>query len=206
MAVFVVSETQFDEMFPERNSFYAYGDLVTALRAYPDFSTTGSDTVRKQEAGAFLGNVDHETGGLVYVVEQDRANYPNYCKGDEPYGCPAGRAEYYGRGPMQLSWNYNYKAAGDALGIDLLRNPSLVARDAAVAWKVALWFWNTQTGGGAMTPHDAMVGQRGFGETIRVINSGECGGNAPARVRHRVGAYKRIVAILGVPPGDNLTC
>ncbi|MER5549737.1 glycoside hydrolase family 19 protein, partial [Streptomyces sp. NPDC002589] len=53
-ADFVVSEGQFDQMFPNRNSFYTYSGLTAALSAYPGFANTGSDTVRKQEAAAFL--------------------------------------------------------------------------------------------------------------------------------------------------------
>src|SRR5688572_30684453 len=68
-ADFVVTESQFNQMFPNRNSFYTYSGLTAALSAYPGFTTTGSDTVRKQEAAAFLANVSHETGGLVHIVE-----------------------------------------------------------------------------------------------------------------------------------------
>ncbi|MCG3041351.1 glycoside hydrolase family 19 protein [Streptomyces fenghuangensis] len=204
---FVVSEAQFNQMFPNRNPFYTYQGLKAALSAYPAFAGTGSDTVRKREAAAFLANVSHETGGLVHIVEQNTANYPHYCDSGQPYGCPAGQAAYYGRGPIQLSWNFNYKAAGDALGIDLLRNPHLVERDAAVAWKTALWYWNTQSGPGTMTPHNAMVGGHGFGETIRSINGSlECGGRNPAQVQSRIDNYRRFVQILGTTPGDNLTC
>ncbi|MFD1831005.1 glycoside hydrolase family 19 protein [Streptomyces desertarenae] len=204
---FVVSEAQFNQMFPNRNSFYTYQGLKAALSAYPAFATTGSDTVRKREAAAFLANVSHETGGLVHIVEQNTANYPHYCDDSQPYGCPAGRAAYYGRGPIQLSWNFNYKAAGDALGIDLLRNPYLVERDAAVAWKTALWYWNTQSGPGTMTPHNAMVNGHGFGETIRSINGSlECGGRNPAQVQSRINNYQRFVQILGTTPGSNLSC
>ncbi|AXI80918.1 glycoside hydrolase family 19 protein [Peterkaempfera bronchialis] len=204
---FVVSEAQFNQMFPGRNSFYSYSGLTAALGAYPGFATTGSDTVKKQEAAAFLANVSHETGGLVYVVEQNTANYPHYCDTGQPYGCPAGQAAYYGRGPIQLSWNFNYKAAGDALGIDLLHNPNLVQTDSAVAWKTALWYWNTQTGPGTMTPHNAIVNGRGFGETIRSINGSlECNGRNPAQVQSRIDAYQRFTQILGTTPGSNLTC
>ncbi|NUS84200.1 glycoside hydrolase family 19 protein [Streptomyces sp. NBS 14/10] len=206
-AGFVVSEAQFNQMFPGRNSFYTYQGLTAALSAYPGFANTGSDTVKKQEAAAFLANVSHETGGLVYIVEQNQSNYPHYCDTSRPYGCPAGQAAYYGRGPIQLSWNFNYKAAGDALGIDLLNNPYLVERDAAVSWKTALWYWNTQTGPGTMTPHDAMVNQRGFGETIRSINGSiECNGGNPGQVQSRINAYQRFVQILGTTPGSNLSC
>ncbi|HBF78817.1 MAG TPA: chitinase, partial [Streptomyces sp.] len=61
-AEFVLSEAQFDDMFPNRNSFYTYSGLTAALSAYPDFANAGSDTVKKQEAAAFLANVSHETG------------------------------------------------------------------------------------------------------------------------------------------------
>ncbi|MEU8717602.1 glycoside hydrolase family 19 protein [Streptomyces sp. NPDC048663] len=204
---FVVSEAQFNQMFPNRNSFYTYQGLTAALGAYPGFANTGSDTAKKQEAAAFLANVNHETGGLVYVVEQNTANYPTYCDRSQSYGCPAGQAAYYGRGPIQLSWNFNYKAAGDALGIDLLNNPWLVQNDAAVAWKTGLWYWNTQSGPGTMTPHNAMVNGAGFGQTIRSINGSlECDGRNPAQVQSRVDAYQRFTSILGVTPGANLYC
>ncbi|WP_421109095.1 glycoside hydrolase family 19 protein [Streptomyces sp. NEAU-S77] len=204
---FVVSEAQFNQMFPNRNGFYSYQGLTAALGAYPGFANTGSDTVKRQEAAAFLANVSHETGGLVHIVEQNQANYPHYCDWNRPYGCPAGQAAYYGRGPIQLSWNFNYKAAGDALGIDLLNNPWLVQNDSAVSWKTALWYWNTQTGPGTMTPHNAMVNQRGFGETIRSINGSlECNGANPGQVQSRINAYQRFVQILGTTPGSNLSC
>jgi predicted chitinase len=206
-ASFVVGEAQFEQMFPGRNAFYTYSGLTAALSAYPGFANTGDDTVKKQEAAAFLANVSHETGGLVYIVEQNTANYPHYCDTGQSYGCPAGQAAYYGRGPIQLSWNFNYKAAGDSLGIDLLGNPYLVEQDAAVAWKTGLWYWNTQSGPGTMTPHDAMVNGRGFGETIRSINGSiECNGGNPAQVQSRIDLYTRFAGILGVPTGGNLSC
>ncbi|GHA49471.1 chitinase [Streptomyces tauricus] len=204
---FVVSEAQFNQMFPNRNSFYSYSGLKAAMSAYPAFANTGSDTVKKQEAAAFLANVNHETGGLVHIVEQNTANYPHYCDWGQPYGCPAGQAAYYGRGPIQLSWNFNYKAAGDALGIDLLNNPWLVQNDSAVAWKTGLWYWNTQSGPGSMTGHNAMVNGAGFGQTIRSINGSlECDGKNPAQVQSRVDSYQRFVGILGTTAGNNLYC
>nr|BAK52489.1 Family 19 chitinase [Streptomyces plicatus] len=195
------------QMFPNRNSFYSYSGLTAALSAYPGFANTGSDTVKKQEAAAFLANVSHETGGLVHIVEQNTANYPHYCDWNQPYGCPAGQAAYYGRGPIQLSWNFNYKAAGDALGIDLLNNPWLVQNDSAVAWKTALWYWNTQSGPGSMTGHNAMVNGAGFDQTIRSINGSlECDGCRAAHVQSRLWIFNHLSQILGVSPGSNLYC
>ncbi|MEU4532717.1 glycoside hydrolase family 19 protein [Micromonospora ureilytica] len=204
---FVVTEAQFNQMFPGRNSFYTYSGLVAALSAYPAFARSGSATIQRQEAAAFLANVYHETGGLVHVVEQNTANYPHYCDYGQPYGCPAGQAAYYGRGPIQLSWNFNYNAAGNALNLPLLTNPWLVQTDASVAWKTGIWYWMTQNGPGTMTAHNAMVNGAGFGQTIRSINGSiECNGGNPAQVQSRVTRYQQFVGILGVSAGANLYC
>ncbi|GAA0977140.1 chitinase [Nocardiopsis tropica] len=204
---FVVSEAQFNQMFPNRNSFYTYSGLTTALSSYPAFANTGSTEVRRREAAAFLANVSHETGGLVHIRETNEANYPHYCDWNQPFGCPAGQAAYYGRGPIQLSWNYNYKAAGDALGIDLLNNPYLVEQNASVAWRTGLWYWNTQSGPGTMTPHNAIVNGHGFGETIRSINGAmECNGNNPGQVQSRINKFTEFTQILGTSTGGNLSC
>jgi predicted chitinase len=203
---FVVSEAQFNAMFPGRNGFYTYQGLVTALSKYPAFATTGGGTVARQEAAAFLANVGHETGGLVYIDEINQANWPTYCDTSQSYGCPAGQSAYHGRGPIQLSWNFNYYAAGNALGVDLLRNPNLVATDAAISWETGLWYWMTGTGNAGTTSHNAMVNGQGFGTTIRAINSIECNGGNTAEMQDRVNLYNRFVGVLGVPAGGNLTC
>lgn len=201
----IVTEAQFNQMFPSRNSFYTYSGLTAAMTAFPGFAGTGSETVKKQEFAAFLANASHETGGLVHIREINQGN--DLCDESQWYGCPAGTYAYYGRGPIQLSWNFNYKAAGDHLGINLLGSPDLVATDAAISWKTALWYWNTQRGPGTMTPHDAMVNQRGFGETIRSINGSlECNGGNPGQVQSRVSKYQQFVNLLGVPAGGNLYC
>lgn len=207
---FIVTEAQFNQMFPSRSSFYTYAGLVSAMTAYPAIFNSGTDVIRKQEAAAFLANVHHETGGLQYIREINQANWPHYCQASGQYPCASGQ-QYYGRGPIQLSWNYNYGAAGQALGLNLLADPDLVARDATVAWKTAMWFWMTQTGGAATTPSRSMVTSIGFGETIRAINGGlEC--NKPAgsvgnqQMQTRVTYYRQFTQLLGVPTGSNLTC
>lgn len=207
---FIVTEAQFNEMFPNRSSFYTYAGLLQALSAYPAMFNTGGDVIRRQEAAAFLANVNHETGGLQHVREINQANWPYYCQSSREYPCAPGQ-QYYGRGPIQLSWNYNYGAAGQALGLDLLADPDLVARDSAVAWMTAMWFWMTQTGAGYHTAHNAIINANGFGETIRTINGGlEC--NQPAgsvgntQMRMRVDYYNRFTQLLGVSAGSNLTC
>jgi predicted chitinase/chitodextrinase len=201
----IVSEAQFNQMFPSRNAFYTYQGLVTAAAFYPAFAGTGDTTARKQEAAAALANFAHETGGLWYITEIAKNTYCDST--NTQYPCAAGQ-QYYGRGPIQLSWNFNYGAAGSALGLNLLNNPNLVEQDASVAWKTALWYWMTQNGPGTMTAHACLVNGQGFGCTIRSINGAlECNGGNGAQVQSRINYLNTFVGILGVstPPGP-LTC
>jgi chitinase len=204
---FVVSEAVFNQMFPNRNALYTYQGLVNAMGAYPAFAKTGSADTQKQEAAAFLANVGHETGGLVYTEELNTAVWGTYCDRSQSYGCPAGQTAYHGRGPIQLSWNFNYYAAGNALGIDLLNHPDLVKTDAAIAWKTGIWYWMTGTGSAGMTSHAAMTNGSGFGTTIRAINGIECNGGHPDQMQSRVNKYQALVAALGTDVGPGtLTC
>ncbi|WP_443049909.1 chitinase [Streptomyces sp. NBC_00287] len=204
---FVVSKAEYNKMFPNHKAFYNYEALVKAMKKYPAFADKGNAKTKKREAAAFLANVHHETGGGRYIVEQNKANWPSYCDPGLPFGCPAGQSAYHGRGPIQLSTNGNYKAAGDALGVDLLHKPGLVQKNPVLAWKTGLWFWMTQTGAGSMIPHKAMVQGKGFGQTIRSINGAiECNGGNPAQVQSRVNTYKKFAKILDVKPGNNLSC
>ncbi|MEV0913669.1 glycoside hydrolase family 19 protein [Streptomyces sp. NPDC049967] len=204
---FAISEAEFDRIFPDRDPFYTYQGLIDALHAYPRFANTGTEAMRSREAAAFLTHADFESVGLQYVKEINEANYWIKCDYSQPFGCPAGQSAYYGRGPIMFSWNFNYKAAGDALGLDLLNDPWLVEQDPSVAWQTALWYWNTQNGPGTMTSHEAMVGGAGFGETIRSLNGAlECDGGNPDSVRARVEKYERITGIIGTDPGSGLTC
>ncbi|MFG2085137.1 MULTISPECIES: hypothetical protein [unclassified Spirillospora] len=40
---FVVSQAQFQQMFPSRNSFYTYSGLTAAMGSFPAFADTGGD-------------------------------------------------------------------------------------------------------------------------------------------------------------------
>jgi chitinase len=214
-----LSKAQFETFFPNRNALYTYENFVAAVAAFPAFAGQGSDEVRKRELAAFLANIAHETSGGwpdapggpyvwgLYFKEEVgcEGGCPGYCVSTPDAPCAPGKS-YHGRGPIQLSYNYNYKPAGDAIGANLLAQPELVATDGAISFKTALWFWMGGLSGGAQTCHEAMVGGLGFGATIRIINGIECGGAQPSKVDSRVGHYEFFCDELGVTPGDALRC
>ena len=83
-APFIVTEAQFNRMFPNRNAFYTYSGLKSAMTSFGSFANQGSDTVKKQEFAAAMANFSHETGGLVYIKEINQNG--DYCDESKPYG------------------------------------------------------------------------------------------------------------------------
>lgn len=177
-------------------SFYTRRSFLAGARANPNFGKGRTGDDGKREIAAFFAHVTHETGHMCYIEEIGGASQ-NYC--DRKYTqwpCASGKG-YYGRGPLQLTWNYNYGAAGKSVGFDGLNNPEKVAQDPEVAFKAALWFWMNNV---------KQVLPRGFGATTRAINSGECNGGNAAAMNARAGYYRAYCRQFGVDPGSSLTC
>jgi len=179
--------------------FYTYSDFITAANGFSGFGTTGTSDDEKREIAAFFANVAHETSSLCYIEERQKDDYCD--SNNTQYPCAAGK-QYYGRGPIQLSWNFNYGPAGSYLGVDLLNNPETVAQDALIAWKTALWYWNVNS-----DCHSAITSGQGFGATIQAINGAlECNGGNTDEVNDRVSYYTKYCSQFGVDPGSNLSC
>ncbi|CAN6239016.1 unnamed protein product [Urochloa humidicola] len=178
-------------------SFYTRGAFLSAASSYPHFAHAGSVADGKREIAAFFAHATHETSYFCYINEIDGASM-NYCDAsDAAWPCAPGQG-YYGRGPLQLSWNYNYGPAGKNIGFDGLGNPGIVAQDPVVSFKSALWFWMDNV---------HLLMPQGFGATIRAINGGlECDGRNAAEMNARVRFYRQYCQELGVEPGSNLTC
>ncbi|XP_030942484.1 endochitinase 2-like [Quercus lobata] len=232
----IISRDSFNQLLKHRNdggcpakNFYTYDAFIAAAKSFPGFATTGDTATRKREVAAFLGQTSHETTGgwpsapdgpyswgYCYLREQNPGS--SYCASDPNYPCASGR-QYYGRGPIQLSWNYNYGRCGKAIGVDLLNNPDLVATDPVISFKTAIWFWMTPqspkpschdviTERWNPSGADSAAGRsRGYGTITNIINGGlECGKGWNAKVEDRIGFYKRYCDILGVGYGNNLDC
>ena len=219
--------------------FFEFEKFVAAAEQFPCFLGRGE---KKRELAAFLAQISHETTGgwatapggpqawgLCWKEEVgcEAMGCAQYCAPGDPctaageeFPCPCEAGKFYhGRGPMQLSWNYNYEPAGRALGVDLLAEPERITQDPVLAFSTAIYFW--------MTPRDAkpschsvMVGEwspsdrdrdqgrlPGFGTTTNIINGQlECNIKGDSRVEDRVLYYERYAKIFGVSPGDNLYC
>ncbi|KAM0902363.1 hypothetical protein ACQ4PT_019393 [Festuca glaucescens] len=236
----ILSKDLFERLLLHRNDaaclargFYTYEAFLAAAATFPAFGSTTeglSVETRKREVAAFLGQTSHETTGgwptapdgpfsWGYCFKQEREPKSIYCDTTKPeWPCAPGK-EYIGRGPIQLTWNYNYGQAGRALNLDLLNNPDLVAADAVVSFKTALWFWMTPqankpsshaviTGRWTPTAADNAAGRvPGYGVITNIINGGlECGIGPDPRVADRIGFYQRYCGILGVTAGSNLDC
>ncbi|PSS29949.1 Endochitinase [Actinidia chinensis var. chinensis] len=150
----LISQSLFNQMLKYRNDgrcssngFYTYDAFIAAARSFSGFGTTGDDATRKREIAAFLGQTSHETTGgwpsapdgpyawgYCFIRERDTSN--DYCN-PKDWPCASGR-KYYGRGPIQLTHNYNYGQAGKAIGADLINNPDLVATDPIISFKTAI--------------------------------------------------------------------
>ena len=107
--------------------------------------------IKGSELAAFLAQCAHETldfkrmteiGGSLDFRKYDPKYAPKKAKalGNTK---PGDGAKYKGRGYIQLTGKYNYKRAGQALGLPLAENPELVEKP-EIAAKVAVWYWQTR--------------------------------------------------------------
>jgi len=273
----LITEKQFNELFPQRDKFYTYAAFMQAVKElgnikvqvsrrslsvyqivrtdkktnkasivrqdidweepwakvkpdsvfavdYGNFCTAADSLTNKKELAAFFAHIAHETrhgvngtytDGLM-LRHEDNTSLDYYGESDE-YPQVLGK-KYYGRGPMQLSYNGNYGKASDCIFGDkkiLLNDPDKVENDPVVAFKVAIWFW--------MMPethkpsaHDVMIGKwqpnavdrsnnrtPGFGMTINIINGAvECSKGENEGMNDRIGFYQHFLSKLGVTDAD----
>lgn len=114
----------------------------------------------------FLAQVLHESANLYYFEEiASGADY----EGRKDLGniYPGDGKRFKGRGPIQLTGRSNYANAGKALGLDLIKNPTIVATP-AVGFRTTVWFWVTNGLNGYADKND-------FIGATKVINGGTNG-------------------------------
>lgn len=132
----------------------------------------------------FLAQIGHESGSLRHA--QEIASGQAY-EGRRDLGntFPGDGQRFKGRGLIQLTGRANYTAYGNAIGRDLLANPTLVATDPALAVDVACWFWEARG-------LNALADADDIDRVTRRINGGLNG------IVDRLAILKRARDVLGV--------
>ena len=243
-----LNSDKWDYLFPNRygraknskkkfqNDFYSFKNFVRAASYFPDFLASTDTSTQKRELAAFLANIAQETSGgwdtapggyfvwgLVYIEELQPNGPLDYSDYKSALYPPVKGKRYYGRGPKQISWNYNYGQFSEAWygnKTQLLEHPERLSTDPLLSFASAIWFWMTpqypkpschdvMTGNWTPTENDSKNGRvPGFGCTLNIINGGiECGmGYDLEKTTQRYKYYEWFCNFLKVTPGENVSC
>ncbi|MEG0064749.1 MAG: glycoside hydrolase family 19 protein [Pseudomonas sp.] len=141
-----------------------WADAITAGMA-------AGKIVTRLAVAAFLAQIGHESGGLVYTKEIGGASYFSRYEGREDLGNtqPGDGAKFCGRGLIQVTGRANYRRCSAALFGDerLLATPDLLEKPEH-AVRSAVWYW---------TKHNlnALADADRFTDLTRAINGGTNG-------------------------------
>jgi hypothetical protein len=155
-------EKKWNELFPElygiglkdsinnNPDFYSFKSFVAAAKLFPVFLSDGNESTQKKELAAFLANIAQETSGgwptapggyfkwgLYFLEEKGSGHLNTYNDtSNKNYSGVSGKY-YYGRGPKQLSWNYNYGQFSETWYGNkdtLLLHPELLSKDPVLSF------------------------------------------------------------------------
>ena len=123
---------------------------------------------------AFIAQIGHESGQFRYVRELGGEQYLSKYDtgslakrlGNTPEADGDGQ-KYCGRGLIQITGRANYLACGEALGLDLIKQPELLEKPQHACMSAA-WYWATN---GLNTLADTCR----FDKITRRINGGQNG-------------------------------
>ena len=219
-----------------KTEFYSFKAFIAAAKLFPKFLSEGDESMQKRELAAFLANISHETNGGwdgapggdikwgLYFVQENGfpGNNNQYSDFNSRNWMPIEGKSYHGRGPLQLSWNYNYGQFSEAFFSNkqvLLNNPDILLQDPVLCFASAIWFWMS-TQYPKPSCHDIITGiwqpnardiaanrLAGFGAVVNVINGGlECGTNHSDNTKYRYDFYQNFCNYLIVNQGPNASC
>jgi predicted chitinase len=158
------------QYLPALNAAMREGDITTPARR-----------------AAFLAQLAHESCEFRYFEELgDDAYFHQYDPGQPNTAAgntqPGDGPRYHGRGPIQLTGRGNYRAAGQALGLDLEGNPELAAQP-DVGFRIAQWYWTSRN-------INALADAGDFAAVTRAVNGGYNG------LQARDAFYRRALEVL----------
>jgi len=200
-----------------------YNNFLAAVARYPFFCGekgyfSSTDEACKREIASLFGHAAQETGETQITTSfyslretgwvNQLSSVDQFRKGcGSPFDCSSEWAMYYGRGPKQLTYGYNYAGFSAAYFNGdynfLLKWPDMVAYDGKMFFESAIWFVMTHQPP-KPSIHDVMLGRyspstackttsdcfglqyddvtgvkNNFNVTIEVVNGGpECRGVA----------------------------
>ena len=137
---------------PNGQWYYTYDNLIKGMAQQDKFANVGDENTRKLEIAAFLANIAQETGtqtagdpfgGPGCFIQEGAGDYwgsNNFNQNCEPSCAPEG---YGGRGPHQLTWDYNYKEFGNSTGVgdEYLNDPDILTKNPEIGIAGSIWFW-----------------------------------------------------------------
>jgi len=203
---------------------------------YGDFLNSSNENDNRRELSALLAHLSKESGAYTWVdpngsyVPVDKYTWglafneetayigntgDTYSAYDHLEYPPVKGHSYHGRGPIQLTWNYNYGFFSELIFGDknvLLQNPERVSEEGELGIMSAIWFWMTPQAPKASC-HDIMLNYfvpdatgsfsvyyNCFGLTIVVVNGKYEADKYPSewpQVATRIDFYKRYTSTLG---------
>eukprot|EP00985_Skeletonema_marinoi_P011424 scaffold5438_cov124-Skeletonema_marinoi.AAC.3 len=148
-----------------------FGHVLTASRAVSQCQKNITDVNGKVycKPDAYLGgnytdpycSISEDQDGCTCGPVPESSLFPGYIESDKLF---------HGRGPLHLSWSYNYLQIAEVLGVDLCSRPDLVALEEANGWASAFWTWTSITSSTGKTAAIS-VAEGGYGGTLHSINS-----------------------------------
>ncbi len=235
--------------WPAENGFSAntYSNFLSAVARYPFFCGekgyfSSVEEACKREIASLFAHAAQETGetqitkSYTWLREYGWVNGASYYNTGcaDPFDCTSNSfARYYGRGPTQLTYYYNYAGFSAAYFNGdynfLLKWPDMVAYDGKLYFASVIWFVMAHQSP-KPSIHDVMLGryqpadcktssdcnglqydplsgvQNNFNVTIEVVNGGpECRGkNAQASANRSNGFTQMLDLLKAVKVGSEL--
>ena len=141
------------------------------------------------------GSFDWTTKKCSHSLVSGNSNFNEYCqpssKPPEACECGNGAGEsggelegyvsakhlYFGRGAIQLSWNYNYIGASVALtgsANTFCDNPDVVATEGKYAWGAGIYFWMEHVKEGTTSHMETLMNGGDFGKLVPLCFYFDC--------------------------------
>lgn len=177
----MLTESQIRAMMPNA------GDRLTSHLPFINHALEFGQINSALRVAAFMAQLAHESAEYRYMEEIDEGHYLEG-RADLGNTRPGDGSRFKGHGPIQLTGRDVHAKCGEALGIDLIANPTLITTPKYGTLSSA-WFWRE------FKPALNPAAEKGwFRVTTRLVNGGY------THLDRRIAYYQRNRALLGLAP------